>query len=185
MGKPRWRTRFKRAEILMSVRHLTAVLVAISSIAVIPPTPVLAQQLSGDPTDKKTIVFVCEHGSAKSVIAATHFNRIAGSKGLPYRAVSRGVHPDSEVPENIRSGLLADGFKGDPAKPKLIADEDIGTAARAITLGCELPKGSVASTEKPQISRQKPSLHWTLLATDRLSTKVQLAAALGASLRVK
>ena len=96
----------------------------------------------------QTVVFVCEHGSAKSVIAAAHFNRIAESKGLPYRAVSRGVHTDAEVPENIRSGLLADGFKGDPAKPKLVADEDIGTAARVMTLGCELPKGSVASTEK-------------------------------------
>lgn len=91
----------------------------------------------------KTVVFVCEHGSAKSVIAAAHFNRIAESQGLPYRAISRGVHPDAEVPENIRSGLLADGFKGNPAKPRVVAQEDIGTAARVITLGCELPKGSV------------------------------------------
>jgi protein-tyrosine-phosphatase len=94
------------------------------------------------------VVFVCEHGSAKSVIAATHFNRIAESKGLPYLAVSRGVHPDAEVPQNIRSGLLADGFQGDPAKPKLVAAEDVGSAARVVTLGCELPKGSGDRTEK-------------------------------------
>ena len=96
----------------------------------------------------QTVVFVCEHGSAKSVIAAAHFNRIAESKGLPYRAISRGVHPDSVVPENIKSGLLADGFKDDPAKPKLVLDQDIETAALVITLGCELPKESAGRTDK-------------------------------------
>jgi len=74
------------------------------------------------------------------VIAAAHFNRIAESQGLPYHAVSRGVYPDAEVPEKIKSGLLADGFPGDPLKPKLVADKEIGNAARVITLGCELPK---------------------------------------------
>jgi protein-tyrosine-phosphatase len=92
--------------------------------------------------------FSSEHGSAKSVIAAAHFNRIAEAKGLPYRAVSRGVHPDAEVPENIKSGLAADGFQGDLAKPKLIADEDLANAARVITLGCELPQGSVDAAAK-------------------------------------
>jgi len=38
-----------------------------------------AMSLSETPP-KQTVVFLCEHGSAKSVIAATHFNRIAGSK---------------------------------------------------------------------------------------------------------
>jgi len=41
---------------------------------------------------------------------------------------------------NIKSGLLADGLSGDPLKPKLVADKDIGDAARVITLGCELPQ---------------------------------------------
>jgi len=91
---------------------------------------------------KQTAVFVCEHGSAKSVIAAADFNRIAESKGLPYRAVSRGVHPDAEVPENIKSGLLSDGFSDKPAKPKLIADDDFSSAFRIVTLGCALPDGS-------------------------------------------
>ena len=31
-----------------------------------------------------TIVFVCEHGSAKSVVAAAHFNRLAAEARLPY-----------------------------------------------------------------------------------------------------
>jgi protein-tyrosine-phosphatase len=113
---------------------------------------------SAETPDKQIVVFVCEHGSAKSVIAATHFNRIAESKGLPYRAVSRGVHPDAEVPENIKSGLLADGFQGDPAKPKLVAAEDISSAARVVTMGCELPKGSADRTEKVDDWKNLPAV---------------------------
>ena len=28
-------------------------------------------------TESKTVLFVCEHGAAKSVVAAAHFNRLA------------------------------------------------------------------------------------------------------------
>ena len=41
-----------------------------------------------------SIVFVCEHGAAKSVIAAAYFNKIAAEHGLRERrsrATSRGT----------------------------------------------------------------------------------------------
>jgi protein-tyrosine-phosphatase len=95
-----------------------------------------------------TVVFVCEHGSAKSVIAAAHFNRISEAKGLPYRAISRGVHPDTTIPDNIKSGLSGDGLDVASWKPKPIADEDIREAERVVTLGCELPKSKSVTTEK-------------------------------------
>jgi hypothetical protein len=37
------------------------------------------------------IVFVCEHGAAKSVIAATLFNKLAAEHGLRERAIYRGA----------------------------------------------------------------------------------------------
>ena len=40
-----------------------------------------------------TVVFVCEHGAAKSVIATAYFNKIAAERGLRARAVYRGVNP--------------------------------------------------------------------------------------------
>jgi hypothetical protein len=36
-----------------------------------------------------TVVFVCEHGAAKSVIATAYFNKLARDRGLPYRATFR------------------------------------------------------------------------------------------------
>lgn len=44
-----------------------------------------------------TVLFVCEHGSAKSVVAAAHFNRLAEQRGLPFHAISRGTAPDEEM----------------------------------------------------------------------------------------
>src|SRR5688572_249911 len=50
-----------------------------------------------EPKPVGTVLFVCEHGSAKSVVAAAHFNRIAADRGLPFRAISRGTAPDPEM----------------------------------------------------------------------------------------
>jgi len=40
------------------------------------------------------VVFVCEYGAAKTVIAAAYFNKMATEQGLAYRAITRGTAPD-------------------------------------------------------------------------------------------
>jgi len=40
------------------------------------------------------LVFVCEHGNVKSLIAASLFNKAATDRGSPLRAMSRGVNPE-------------------------------------------------------------------------------------------
>jgi protein-tyrosine-phosphatase len=86
-----------------------------------------------------TIVFVCEHGSAKSVVAAAHFNRLAAEQGLPYRAVSRGTHPDAAVAPNVRAGLAADGLDVSAWQPKAVTDQEIHSAAKVVSLATDLP----------------------------------------------
>ena len=91
----------------------------------------LAQSASTQPeVNSSTIVFVCEHGAAKSVIAAAHFNRLASQSNLPYRAVSRGTKPDDAVAPTVRTGLTAEGFDVSTARPKAVSDEDIARAGR-------------------------------------------------------
>lgn len=86
-----------------------------------------------------TIVFVCEHGSAKSVVAAAHFNRLAAEAHLPYRAVSRGTKPDAEVSAGVKAGLAVDGIDVSAWRPKLVSDEDIRNATQVVSLATELP----------------------------------------------
>ena len=98
--------------------------------------------------NSSTIVFVCEHGSARSVIAASHFNRLASEKGLTYRAVSRGKNPDTTIPATIKDALATDGLDVSTWKPKAVTEEDMRKAGRVVTLGIELPSAKPTATDR-------------------------------------
>ena len=115
-------------------------------------------QLGAQSGQTPTILFVCEHGSAKSVIAAAHFNRMAETRGLPYRAVSRGIHPDAKIPGNIKAGLLADGLDVSNWTPKPVVDGDLRRAERVVTLSCELPKSKSVDASKTIDWRNVPAV---------------------------
>src|SRR5438552_2704780 len=51
------------------------------------------QNLNKDSTNNAIILFVCEHGAARSTIAAAYFNKLAKEKGLNYKAIFRGINP--------------------------------------------------------------------------------------------
>lgn len=86
-----------------------------------------------------TIIFVCEHGSAKSVIAAAHFNKLARDENLEIHAVSRGTNPDLTIPPNVTEGLKEDALIVDEPKPKKLDQEEAAKARQIITFS-QLPK---------------------------------------------
>jgi arsenate reductase (thioredoxin) len=88
--------------------------------------------------NKQLVLFVCEHGSAKSVVAAAHFNRLARERNLFVRSISRGTDPDEEIPLFIVEGLEAEGLASGELKPKLLSKDDLAGALR-IAAFCELP----------------------------------------------
>jgi arsenate reductase (thioredoxin) len=94
------------------------------------------------------VVFVCEHGTVKSVIAAEWFNRRAAERGLPFRAVSRGVEPDAAIPAPVAANLRADGFDVSAFRPRRI-DAAAAQARAVVAIGVDpagLPVG--ASVER-------------------------------------
>jgi arsenate reductase len=86
-----------------------ALTLAFSSLTV-PMTAHAQRTTRAVSADTQRVVFVCEHGSVKSMIAANLFNRMAVERGVAARAVSRGTAPDRTVPELVRSGLRRDGI---------------------------------------------------------------------------
>jgi protein-tyrosine-phosphatase len=105
-----------------------------------------------------TVLFICEHGSAKSVVAAVHFNRIAASRGLSFRAISRGTVPDAEMAPAAVKGLLGDGLKPDDPAPTKLGQSDLDAAVRVVSF-CELPPGlevsaPVTQWEVPPVSTE-------------------------------
>jgi arsenate reductase (thioredoxin) len=89
-------------------------------------TPAPAGDVVGLPgsSDRQKVLFVCLHGSAKSQMAAAHFNRMARNRGLPYTAISRAIEPDKDIPPSIRAGLAGEGLEPVSEVPvSLTADE--------------------------------------------------------------
>lgn len=85
------------------------------------------------------VVFVCEHGAAKSIIAATYFNKLASQKNLDIHAVARATHPDEELSLKTITGLRTDGLTPSEATPQQLSRADIDSGQQIITF-CELPE---------------------------------------------
>jgi arsenate reductase len=83
--------------------------------------------------DAGTVVFVCEHGTAKSVVALAYFQKLATERGLPYRAISRGTAPDAALPAFMLAGLARDGFELPGFTPTRFGEADLKGAVRVIS----------------------------------------------------
>src|SRR5438093_13003537 len=92
-----------------------------------------------------TVVFVCEHGAAKSVIATAYFNKIAAERGLRARAIYRGVNPQADLSVSALKGLRDDGLTTPELKPSAIAPADVDAATVIFAIGCTLPSNATAS----------------------------------------
>jgi len=86
------------------------------------------------------VVFVCEHGAAKSVVATAYFNKLAAERGLPYRATFRGTTPQDDLSVRAVAGLKADGVAVPDGKPAAISETDVAGATHIFAIGCTLPE---------------------------------------------
>jgi protein-tyrosine-phosphatase len=110
--------------------------------------PLLSQTQPKPEVSATTVVFVCEHGAAKSVIAAAYFNKLAASQGLPYTAVARGVKPDPEVSPTVRADLTSRGLSVPATKPQAVTDDEIQRAAKVVSMATDVPATKPAASPK-------------------------------------
>jgi arsenate reductase len=122
-------------------RRAAAVLAATAVLAI--GTARAAQETRGPGGER--VVFVCEHGAAKSVIAAAYFNKIAAERGLPDRATYRGASPQAELSVSALKGLEEDGLTLPSARPSPITNADVAAATHIFAIGCTLPSHAASS----------------------------------------
>jgi len=119
----------------------------------------------------KEILFLCQHGGAKSVLAASHFNRLAAERGLPFVATAAAAEdPYDAVPTPVADHLLREGFDVRAFKPHHVAPEEIETAARVVTIGCEISgaaSGSVISVRWDDVPAASEDLEGSVAAIRR------------------
>ena len=89
-------------------------------------------------TTTPTVLFVCLHGSAKSLIALEHFRRLAQQRGVEVQADWAGIEPDAEIPPRVVQGLLGDGIDVRGCRPRQLTRADLERASCVVTFGCEL-----------------------------------------------
>jgi protein-tyrosine-phosphatase len=107
---------------------------------------------AADDTATKQIVFVCEHGNVKSLMAASYFNQLVAQRRLPFHAISRGTAPDSAtVPAPIVAGLQADGVDVSSFRPAAVDSVDVANAVRVVAISTQLP--SKVRIDAPQIEQ--------------------------------
>jgi arsenate reductase len=86
------------------------------------------------------VLFLCQHGGAKSVIAAAYFNRLAADGGLPFVAeAAASEEPYAAVVAPVADLLAGEGFAVEGLQPRRASESDFEDAAKVIRIGCDLP----------------------------------------------
>lgn len=83
-----------------------------------------------------TILFLCPHHAAKSVLAEAYFNQIAQQRKLPFSAESAGTEPDDQVSPMVVKLLLEDGIDVSGHRPKRVTENQLEQAQSIISMGC-------------------------------------------------
>ncbi len=94
---------------------------------------------SAPPPAAAAVVFVCEHGAAKSVVASQYFNKLAADRGLAIRSIARGADPQAALSVSAVKGLKADGLPPGPGAPRPLTAAEVRRSARVIAFDCEEP----------------------------------------------
>jgi len=117
------------------VHMLTAAILRLCAIAAS-----ASQQKPDNPAASKppTVLFMCPHGAAKSVLASAYFQQLATERGLNVRVASAGTDPDPQIAPAVAKHLKANGYEVPATKPRRVTADDMSSADVVVSIGCEL-----------------------------------------------
>lgn len=124
---------------------------------------VAATTISGRSEAPSTILFLCPYGGAKSVIAASYFNRLAKERGLPLTGVAAATEePYDHVPAPVAAILAEEGIDVSKHRPRRVTQEDVARALHVVAIDCDLGKTVTGSLfverwgDVPKVSEDLP-----------------------------
>lgn len=120
--------------------------------------------ISGQSEPSNTILFLCPHGGAKSVIAASYFNRLTSERELPLTGVAAATEePSDRVPPSVAALLAQEGIDVSSYRPRRVENEDVVRALRIVAIDCDLNKSDTGSflaerwDDVPKVSEDLPN----------------------------
>jgi arsenate reductase (thioredoxin) len=120
--------------------HFTFMLLAFAAVPALPA----ATQDAAPAKAVQSVLFMCPHGAAKSILASAYFTRLAAERGLRIRVVSRGTEPDPQVAPAVVAHLRGQGLPVPADPPRRVGQEDLAAADIVISVGCDLSGLDVA-----------------------------------------
>ena len=121
----------------MEVRAGLALLTICVSGLTLAAVPQAQSNVAHD-TRPPTVLFLCPHGAAKSVLASAYFQRVANERGLNVRVESAGTDPDPTVAPAIAAHLKKNGYEVPVATPRRVTAADMAAADVVISIGCDV-----------------------------------------------
>ena len=94
----------------------------------------------------QSVLFVCPHGVAKSVLAWAAFEQLAAESGVDAAAGAVGLTPDPAVPPAVVELLQHAGIDLGGYQPRGVTQGDITASSRIVTLGCALTAFDLTGT---------------------------------------
>jgi len=122
-------------------RNMVMSTVALLAMCIIGRAGPIASSQTGTATPgarPPTILFMCPHGAAKSVLASAYFQRLAKERGLNVHVESAGTEPDAMVAPAVAAHLTGQGYPVPIAKPRHVSPEEFASADVVISIGCDL-----------------------------------------------
>jgi hypothetical protein len=123
--------------------RLVVCVVALLAIGITghPVLTALSQTGTGGPKGSKppTILFMCPHGAAKSVLASAYFQRLAKERGLNVHVASARTEPDATVSPAVAAHLKERSYSVPIEKPRKIGSEEFASADVVISIGVIWP----------------------------------------------
>jgi protein-tyrosine-phosphatase len=89
-------------------------------------------------TKTTTVLFICPHGAAKSVLASAYFQQLAKERGLSVRVETAGTEPEAEVSPAVARHLKKQGVSVPIEKPRAVTAKDLEAADVVISMGCDV-----------------------------------------------
>jgi protein-tyrosine-phosphatase len=111
-------------------------------------TPSRAAAQSSATPSEGTILFVCEHGTVKSLLAKVLFEKYAQEVGLQMRAVSWGTHADTTVPPWMVERLALDHVTLGSWHPRQLGPNDLADASYVVSF--DVPSAATAGAHAPR-----------------------------------
>ena len=87
-------------------------------------------------TSVKSILFLCPHAAAKSVLAMTYFADLATKAGLTVTVSNAGTEPDPTINPAVEAYLKNEGFDLTGFIPKQLTETDLNSADMVVSMGC-------------------------------------------------